>query len=270
MLKGVKKAKDRRKKVAINDKWPDKWTHECETAFEQLKLKLINAPLLKYPDFDKPFYLETDASIIGYGAILYQMEGRKKEVIAYASRKLKQAEQTIKAYSAMKIEFLAMHWAITKKFKDYLYGAKHQFLVLTDNHPLSRMLKAKQTAADMGKLADLADYNFKLEYKSGKTNIAADALSRNPINDNSDSELQAEITAYICEHSADTSIPDEVLICVEPEVMTNVIQQSVNEIHISTSHTYQETQKQHLQQRVPHISRILEFMNNGMEPEYKE
>ncbi len=78
---------------------------------------MINAPLLKYPDFDKPFYLETDASIIGYGAILYQMEGRKKEVIAYASRKLKQAEQTIKAYSAMKIEFLAMHWELQRNSK---------------------------------------------------------------------------------------------------------------------------------------------------------
>ena len=137
------------------------------------------------------------------------MENNRKHVIAYASRKLKQ-DKAIRNYSSMKIEFLALHWAITKKFKDYLYGSKHQFVVRTDNHPLSKMMTTKQTAADMGKLSELADYNFRLEYKSGKANLAADALSRNPVSE-SDMCIQEQITAFISEEDGLTLVPDQVV-----------------------------------------------------------
>ena len=75
-------------------------------------------------------------------------------MIAYASRKLRVHEKTMKSYSSMKLEFMALHWAVTKKFRDYLYGA--QFVNKTDNNPLSRILSSKNTAADMEKLADLS------------------------------------------------------------------------------------------------------------------
>jgi len=260
--------KCKKKSLTSQEKWPEKWSEECEVAFRTLKSKLINAPLLKYPDFNKSFYLETDASLVGYGAILFQMEGKQKSVIAYASRKLKIAEQTIKGYSSMKIEFLALHWAITKKFKDYLYGAKHEFIVRTDNHPLSRMMEAKQTAADMGKLADLTDYNFKLEYKSGKANLAADALSRNPVNADPAEHCQAEIIAYISEHNANTEIPDEIIVQLKSD--TDNVHTSLNEIHVSSTNIYQETDLQKLQQEDPYVSKVLTLMEVGKEPKYKD
>ena len=176
LIGGQKKTQKRK---VIQSNWKEKWTDKCDQAFAELKEKLTTAPLLGYPDFTMPFCLEVDASLEGFGAVLMQQQHGKNIVIAYASRKLKAQEKTMKNYSSMKIEFLALHWAITKKFRDYLYGT--EFVVKTDNHPLSKMMTAKQTAADMGKLAELADFNFTIEYKSGKTNRAADAFSRNPV-----------------------------------------------------------------------------------------
>tara|TARA_B110000881_G_scaffold132335_1_gene116424 strand:- start:201 stop:485 length:285 start_codon:yes stop_codon:yes gene_type:complete len=87
---------------------------------------------LAYADFDKPFILNTDASTYGLGAALYQLQDGKERVVAYASRSLSPSE---KNYPAHKLEFLALKWAVSDKFHDYLYG--RQFEVRTDNNPLT-------------------------------------------------------------------------------------------------------------------------------------
>ena len=70
-----------------------------------------------------------------------------------------------------------MKWAITDKFSDYLYGK--QFSVYTDNNPLTYVLTtAKLDATGHRWVAELANYNFSINYKTGKSNIDADALSR--------------------------------------------------------------------------------------------
>jgi len=80
-------------------------------------------------------------------------------------------------YPAHKLEFLALKWAITDKFHDYLYG--NTFEVLTDNNPLTYVLtSAKLDATQHRWVADLANYNFTIKYKNGKTNCDADGLSR--------------------------------------------------------------------------------------------
>ena len=82
-----------------------------------------------------------------------------------------------KNYPAHKLEFLALKWSITEKFQDYLYGAN--FEVLTDNNPLTYVFTtAKLDATGHRWLAELANYNFNIQYRSGKTNIDADGLSR--------------------------------------------------------------------------------------------
>jgi len=69
------------------------WTEKCQEAFEQLKQHLISSPILIYPDFEKPFFLYTDASSFGLGAVLTQKDNKKKEhVIAYASRRTNEHE----------------------------------------------------------------------------------------------------------------------------------------------------------------------------------
>ena len=153
------------------------WTSECQEAFETLKEHCCTTPVLAYADYKRPFRLHTDASDLGLGAVLYQQdENGKNKVIAYASRTLNQAE---KNYPAHKLEFLALKWAVTSRFHEYLYGG--EFAVYTDNNPLTYVLSmAKLDATGQRWIAALANYNFSLHYKSGKTNIEADALSRIP------------------------------------------------------------------------------------------
>ena len=150
------------------------WTSECNEAFSELKSLCISAPILAYADFSKPFKLHTDASQTGLGAVLYQEQDGLDRVIAYASRSLTTAE---KKYPAHKLEFLALKWAVTDKFHEYLYG--NSFQVFTDNNPLTYILgKAKLDAAGYRWVAALANYNFCIFYRPGKTNTDADTLSR--------------------------------------------------------------------------------------------
>lgn len=175
---GVKKFR----KTTVDKEFSDRWSEECESSFQLLKEKLVTAPVLGYPDFDLGFQLEIDASLHGLGAVLSQKQrDGSSRVIAYASRKLKQNERNMKNYSSQKLEFLAMHWAVTKKFRDYLYGARFQ--VFTDNNPLSYILTGKKSVCEFSWVAELADFDFEITYRSGKSNLSADSLSRNPVTD---------------------------------------------------------------------------------------
>ena len=152
------------------------WTAECQGAFDRLKAALTTTPLLGYADYSLPFILETDASSQGLGAVLSQEQGGTKKVIGYASRTLRPTEQNMRNYSSMKLELLALKWAVTEKFRGYLLGAK--FVVYTDNNPLSYLHTAKLGAVEQRWAAELALFDFTVKYRSGKANTNADALSR--------------------------------------------------------------------------------------------
>ena len=109
------------------------------------------------------------------GAVLYQtQEDGTKAVIVYASRSLNKAESH---YPVHKLEFLTLKWAVVEKFHEYLYGST--FNIYTDNNPLTYVLTtAKLDAASHYWVTSLANYNFRLHYWDGKTNIDTDALSR--------------------------------------------------------------------------------------------
>ena len=128
--------------------------------------------MLAYLDFSKPFIVETDASFQGLGAVLSQEHG----VIAYASRGLRPAERNDANYSSMKLELLVLKWAVTDKFHPYLLGS--QFTVYTDNNPLSYIQTSKLGATELRWVAQLAQFDFSIKYRSGRTNASADALSR--------------------------------------------------------------------------------------------
>ncbi|KAL6467298.1 hypothetical protein MHYP_G00251020 [Metynnis hypsauchen] len=155
------------------------WSKECQVSFELLKEKLTSAPILGYADFTLPFTVETDASNHGLGAVLYQVQGDGKRVITYASRRLRNAEKNDRNYSSMKLELLALKWAITEKFRGYLLGSK--FVVYTDNNPLCHLKTAKLGALEQRWMAQLAVFDFEVKYRPGRQNAAADALSRQPL-----------------------------------------------------------------------------------------
>ena len=153
---------------------------EAHEAFDHLKAACLQAPILAFPDFGKPFLLETDASGKGLGAVLSQKQSDGQyHPIAYASHIMTETERR---YHSNKQEFLALKWAITEQFHEYLspYGKnRNEFIVRTDNNPLTYIFSsANLDAASQRWVAQLASYNFALEYQKGKDNTIADFLSR--------------------------------------------------------------------------------------------
>ena len=140
-------------------KTPFDWNDDQQMSFETLKEKLMSPPILAYADYSLPFKLYTDASGTGLGAVLYQEQDGKERVISFASRSLKPSE---KNYPAHKLEFLALKWAVTEKYHDYLYGAT--FEVITDNNPLTYVFTTAKLDAtgqrwlDIGSLDDIDTY----------------------------------------------------------------------------------------------------------------
>ena len=172
---------------------PFHWGPEQEEAFEKLKNALSTPPVLGYANYDTPFEVHTDVSLKGLGAILYQKQGGQLRPISYASRGLKKSE---KNYPAAKLEFLAMKWAVTEKYHDYLYGNK--FTVVTDNNPLTYVLsKAKLDATGHRWLSALASFDFDIIYRPGKANIDADVLSRYPGNREIE-QISSESVKVVC------------------------------------------------------------------------
>ena len=153
---------------------------EARKAFNHLKAACLQAPILAFPDFNKPFLLEMDASGRGLGAVLSQKQADGRyHPIAYASCVMNQTEQR---YHSNKQEFLALKWAVTEQFHEYLspYGKnQNEFVVRTDNNPLTYIFSsANLDAVGQRWVARLTSYNFSLEYKKGKDNTVADFLSR--------------------------------------------------------------------------------------------
>ena len=137
------------------------------------------APILAFPDFDKPFLLETDASGRGLGAVLSQRQADGRyHPIAYASHVMTETKQR---YHSNKQEFLALKWVVTEQFHGYLSSYRknrNEFVVHTDNNPLTYIFSsANLDAAGQHWVAHLASYNFSLEYQKGKDNTVANFLS---------------------------------------------------------------------------------------------
>ena len=144
-------------------------------AFEELKLRCMTAPILVFADFKKPLRLETDSSKEGLGAVLLQeLDDGQYQPVAFASHELKGGEPK---YHSSKLEFLALKWAVTEQFHEYLQY--QPFTVHMDNNPLTYILMTPNLDT-LGHrwIAALAGYNMKLEYLKGSTNKVADALSR--------------------------------------------------------------------------------------------
>ena len=148
------------------------WTEACAAAFTTLKCKLVQIPILVYPQFTvsaNPFVLQTDASAMGLGAVLEQ----DNKVIAYASRSLSKSECN---YSTIQKESLAIVFAM-KKLR-HLLG--RPFTVMTDHAPLQWLSAQKMEGLLCRWALALQEYTFKIVHRKGTLNGNADALSRRP------------------------------------------------------------------------------------------
>lgn len=118
------------------------WTELQQGAFDSLKVSLSSAPIRAYPEQRKPYFVHTDASGVGIGAVLTQTDGANAEhPVAFISRTLGRSERN---YAAIEWEALAVVWAV-KSFRHYLLGKP--FTVITDHAPL-RWLLSHVTAAN--------------------------------------------------------------------------------------------------------------------------
>lgn len=154
------------------------WNDECENAFQTLKQKLINSPILKYPDFSKPFKIIVDASDFACGGILTQNHDEIDMPIVYISKSFNKAERN---KPPIEKELLAVHFAITQ-FKPYIYG--RHFVVKSDHKPLIYLYNLKNPSSRLSRIRlDLEEYDFEIQYIRGKDNVLADALSRITIDD---------------------------------------------------------------------------------------
>ena len=123
------------------------WAPECQVAFDKLKDILVSAPILAYPKFGPGvvFILDTDASCVGLGGVLSQMQGDEQvHPIAYVSHLLDNSERN---YGITDLETLAVVWAASY-FPPYLLG--HCTIVFTDH---SACVSVLSTACPSGKIA---------------------------------------------------------------------------------------------------------------------
>ena len=139
--------------------YPVTWTYKHSTTLNLLLDSLVKQLVMNFPDPRLPYVVHTDASAEGLGAVFYQQQGKDLKVIAYASRTLSKAEKNYH-YHAGKLELLALKWAVTEQFRDFLYYAP-TFTVFTDNNPLTYInTTAKLNATAHHSVSDLADFHF--------------------------------------------------------------------------------------------------------------
>ncbi|GMF46733.1 unnamed protein product [Phytophthora fragariaefolia] len=146
-------------------------------AFDAVKQGLTEAPILAVADQDRPFHVVCDASDFAIGCALMQHDhvGRDR-VVYYQWRQLKPVERN---YPVHDKELLAMKYALAK-FRVYLLGSR-PFVVYTDHASLRTAIKSLHITQRMARwFSFFAEYNFQVEYKPGRLNVVADALSRRP------------------------------------------------------------------------------------------
>ena len=142
--------------------------------FEALKWACMMVPILVFTDYTKPFLLGTNVSKDGLGTVLSQKKAdRWYHPVAYGSRSL---TLHVKNYHCTKLEFLALKWAVTEHFKEYL--PYQLFVVRMENNKLTYLMSTPNLNA-MGHqwISSLTQFNFKLEYQKGHDNTVADILS---------------------------------------------------------------------------------------------
>jgi hypothetical protein len=149
------------------------WGEAQQVAMDTMKKLLTSAPILGYPRTGDPFILDTDASAVGLGAVLSQVQDGEERVIAYASRVLSPAERN---YCTTRRELLAI-LSFVKQFHHYLYGGR--FLVRTDHSALYWLLRKKEPEGQMARwVTFLQSYDMQVQHRQGVKHGNADALSR--------------------------------------------------------------------------------------------
>ena len=155
------------------------WTPERATCWKLLQHAIATAPCLIFADFNRPFYIATDASGVGIGGVLYQPKSttntniKSDNIIAIVSKKL---NDTQRRYSAYKKELYAIVYCL-RQFHPWVWG--HKLFIVTDHMPLTHMLQSPTLSNALQQWLDvILDYEFTVVHRPGILNVIPDALSR--------------------------------------------------------------------------------------------
>ena len=207
------------------------WTEKCNIAFLELKKRLTTAPILAYPNFEKPYIVECDASNVAIGAILSQKDDNNKlHPVAYYSRSLNNAEIN---YSITEKELLAIKEAFST-WRHLLLGAKHKITVYTDHRNLLYTLGGKVGNQRQHRWhLFFQEYNFELIYRQGRKNGKPDSLSRRPDYLNKTFEEKPE---YILDIKNVKEIPS--FMTIENDLIDKIIEYTKDDETAKDIHLY--------------------------------
>jgi len=145
------------------------WSDKMQRSFETLKSKILSAPVLRHPDFDRPFVVEADASGVGWGAVLLQED----HPVAFLSRSWKPAERKLPVpyMELLAIVYAVEHW--------HVYLHSNRFTIITDHKALQWITHLRNPSGRLALwAASLLMYDFNIRYRPGRRQGLADPLSR--------------------------------------------------------------------------------------------
>jgi transposase InsO family protein len=191
--------------------FPACWTARRQLAFMELKKALTSKPILRHPNFNLPFFIVTDASDYGIGAVLSQRTKQGEHAVVFASRSLSKRETS---YATAEKECLAVIWALDQ-FRSYIRG--RPITVYTDHRALVWLLNTNADGGRLGRwILRLQEYEVEIKHRPGKKNQNADALSRVPVGPPVDTEdvhpvLVAQ--AYPASTQPSAASPARIILC---------------------------------------------------------
>ena len=202
------------------------WSEAQHRAFNRLKLALTIAPVLKLPDFDRQFVVTTDASDAAVGAILEQDFGNGLQPVAFASRKLNNAEMR---YSAYERELLGIVWALAQ-WKHYCRGP-HSVIIQTDHAPLRHLPNQASVNTRVWKWINVMQgYNLEIRHIPGK---------RNPANTLSRQDRKDALGRKTAVHDATADLVRELRVPSDAsdEVIQDALKKLFNQVQAQSSQT---------------------------------
>ena len=152
---------------------PFQWTEDCQVAFDSIKQKLMQAPILSHPQPEGELILDTDASSYGVGAVLNQIQNGEEKVLCYASKSLNKAQMN---YCTSMREMLAVVEFI-RHFRSFLWG--RPFKVRTDHASLVWLKNFRDSEGLLARWnTTLEQFDFQICYRKATQHTNADGLSR--------------------------------------------------------------------------------------------
>ena len=150
-----------------------KFDESCQRSFEEIRSRLVEAPIMEKPDWNKEFEIICDASDYAMGAVLGQRTDKMFKAIYYASKTFNKAQEN---YSTTEKEMLAIVFAC-EKFRPYILGS--HVIIHTDHAAIKYLMAKKEAKSRLIRwVLLLQEFDLEIKDKKGRDNVIADHLSR--------------------------------------------------------------------------------------------